>query len=66
VRAVRTAVRLIVTRAMLRVGAAVLAGRGSLDDYAVVAEIYRAMVREALRTERSAVPPYLRDVPDQG
>jgi hypothetical protein len=44
---------------MLRVGAAVLAEHRSLDDYALVAEIYRAMVREAIRTERSARPPHL-------
>jgi hypothetical protein len=52
---------------MIRVGAAVLADRGSLDDYALVAEIYRAMVREALRSDgrRSIRPPHLRDVSEE-
>ena len=54
---------IVVSPAMLKAGAAVLADRSDLGDYAVVAEIYRAMVRAALRAEaaRSSVPPHLRD-----
>jgi hypothetical protein len=43
---------------MLKAGAAVLANRGNLDDYAIVAAIYRTMVSEAARAdvERQTLP----------
>ena len=50
---------IVVSPAMIKAGAEVLADRAGMDDFAVVAEIYRAMVREALRTERSDRPPHL-------
>lgn len=46
---------------MLKAGADALDEHRSLDNYGLVAEIYRAMVRAALRTERSARPPHLLD-----
>jgi hypothetical protein len=46
---------------MLKAGATVLANRGNLDDYALVAAIYRGMVSEAARADaaRTSLPPHV-------
>ena len=52
--------RIVVSPRMLKAGAAVLANRGNLDDYATVAAIYRSMLSEAARNDarRAQLPSH--------